>query len=80
MHGTVVERGVGGDEVARVGQAVGADRAQLGQAERGAVVLADVAAHRGAGHGRVDLEQHAARQQHDLARCRVQHAQLGGDA
>ena len=36
----------GCQEVARVGEAVGADRAQIGQAERRAVVLADVAARR----------------------------------
>src|SRR6188474_1384639 len=52
-------------EVARVGETVGADRAAVGQRELGAVVLADIAA-RGR-TGELDLENHAARHDADLA-------------
>ena len=39
----VVEGGDGGEKIARVGEAVGADGAEIGQAEGLAVVFADVA-------------------------------------
>ena len=72
---------VGGDrrqEVARVGQAVRADRAEVGQAEGAAVVLADVAA--AAAVGQLEAEAHAARNDDDLLRLGVDDAELGDEA
>ena len=72
---------VGGDrgqEVARVGEAVRADRAEVGQLERRAVVLADIAARRAV--GQLDPKAHAARDHDDLLRLGVDHAELGDEA
>ena len=65
-------------EVARIGQAVGADRPAIGQRELGAVVLADIAARRSV--DQLDLEHQAARQDADLARLDLDHAHLGDEA
>ena len=74
----VLVRGDRRQEVARIGQAVGADRAEVGQAEAGAVVLADVAARRAV--RQLDAEAHAARDDDDLLRLGVDHAELGDEA
>ena len=82
-HFTYIREGasrvlVGGDrrqEVARVGQAVGADRPALGQRERAAVVLAQIAAGRPARE--LDPDLHAARDDGDLAGLDVDDAELG---
>src|SRR6185295_19799766 len=70
------------------GEAVRADRAEVGQAEAGAEVLADVAARLAsrAGDGtaariqQLDPEAHAARDDDDLLRLRVDRAELGDEA
>src|SRR5690348_13409014 len=62
-------------EVARVGQAVGADRAALGQGQRAAVVLAEIAPRRAA--PQLHAELYAARDDGDLARRDVDDAELG---
>src|SRR4249919_669462 len=64
-------------EVARIGQAVAADRAQVRQAHERAEVLADVTA-RFAVRQR-DAEADATRDQRDLLRFDVQHAEFGFD-
>ena len=65
-------------EVARIGQAVGADRPAIGKRELGAVVLADIAAHRTA--DQLDLEDHAARDDAHFARPHLDDAHLGDEA
>ena len=68
---------VGGDgreEIARIGEAVGADRAQLGEAEGRAIVLADVAACRALDLG---AELDAARHHRDLAGSGDEAAEFG---
>ena len=70
--------GDGGLEVARVGQAIGADRPAVGQRELGAVVFADVAA-RGA-VDQFDAEFDAARDDADIAGRYVDAAELGEKA
>jgi hypothetical protein len=65
-------------EVARVGQAIGADHAEVGQPQAGAEVLAHVAARRAV--EQLDAEAHAARDHHDLLRLGLDHAQFGGKA
>ncbi|MCY1390905.1 hypothetical protein D9M71_57290 [compost metagenome] len=67
-----------GEEVPRVGQAVAADGAEVRQAQRGAVVLADIAT--GAGVQQLDTELHAARDHGDFQGLHIQQAQFGGDA
>ena len=72
---------VGGDgrqEVARVGQAIRADRPALGGAERRAVVFADVAAG-GLAH-EFNAEFQRAGNADDLARRRLDDAELGDEA
>ena len=64
-------------EVARVGQAVGADRAALGQRERAAVVLAEIAARRAV--RQLDAKLDAARDHRDLAGLDVDDAELGAE-
>ncbi len=69
----------GGDrrqKIARVGQPVGADGPEFGQAQRGAIVLPDIAA-RGA-VGERDLEAGAARNERDFAGVKRERAELGG--
>lgn len=65
---------VRGEEVARVGQAVRADHAQVGQAEERAEVLADVAAC--VAIRQFDAEAHAARDNDNLQRFDIDHAHL----
>ncbi|CUI67301.1 Uncharacterised protein [Achromobacter xylosoxidans] len=65
-------------EVAGIGQAVRADRAQFGQAQRGAEVLQHVAAR--AVVQQLHAEAHAARDHGDLQRLQVDQAQFGGQA
>ncbi len=71
----VLEGGHGRQEVARIGQAVGADRPQLRQAQQGAVVLADIAARRPI--HQVDPEAHAAGDDRDLQRRHLKDPHLG---
>ena len=66
-----------GEEITRVGQAVGADRPQVRQFERLAVVLTHVAARRAI--GQLHAKAHAARDHRDLLRRQFQHAQFGGN-
>ncbi len=66
------------EEIARIGKAIGADRAALRQREGAAVILAEIAA-RGAA-GNLDAEFHAARDHRDLAGLDVDPAELGDEA
>ena len=68
VRSTIFERRHRREEVARIGQPVGADRAEFRQTERRAVVFADVAARRAV--GQIDAELDAARNHADLARAR----------
>ena len=63
------------EEVARIGEAVRADRAELGQAEQGAVIFGDIAARLAV--GQQGAEADAARDQRDLARRDLDPAHLG---
>ncbi|MNN40485.1 hypothetical protein D3C81_1545620 [compost metagenome] len=74
----VFECGMRGLEIARIGQAVGADRAQVGQLQQCAEVLADVATARAV--RQLDTEADAARNHRDLLRFDLDHAQLGQQA
>ena len=74
----IFERRDGRQKIARVGEAVGADRAEFGQAERRAVVFADVAARRAV--GQIDAELDAARDDADFPGRDLEHAEFGGDA
>ena len=65
-------------EVARIGEAVGADRPAVRQREATAVILADVGAHRSVDE--FDAEDDAARNDADLARLDVDDAELGAEA
>ncbi len=65
-------------EVARIGEAVGADRPALRQRERAAVILAEIAARRAVGN--LDAELDAARDHRDLAGLDVDAAELGDEA
>ncbi|MNS21475.1 hypothetical protein D3C72_532390 [compost metagenome] len=67
-----------GEEVARVGQAVAANRAQVRDAQRRAVVFGDVAA--GLAVEQFDAELHATRDYRDFQRLDFHHPQLGGKA
>ena len=69
--------GGGRQEIARIGEAVRADRPQLGQAEEGAVIFRDIAARRPV--RQQHAEAHAARDQGDLARADRQPPQLGAE-
>jgi hypothetical protein len=64
-------------EVARVGQAVRADRAEVRQAQQGAEVLAHIAARRPV--RQIDGEAHAARDHGDLLGFELDQAEFGGD-
>ncbi|KAG1243080.1 hypothetical protein G6F68_015937 [Rhizopus microsporus] len=74
----VLECRMRGLEVAWVGQAGGADRAEVGQLQQRAVVLADVAAARAV--GQFPPEAHATRDHRDLLRLDLDHAHLGQQA
>ncbi len=74
----ILEGGDGGQEIARIGQAVGADGPKLRQAEAGAIVLADIAA-RGV-LGQLHAEPYAAGNDPDLQRPDLQDAHLGDQA
>ncbi|MGX1210084.1 hypothetical protein AB7M42_000349 [Bradyrhizobium diazoefficiens] len=65
-------------EVARIGEAVGADRPALRQREGAAVVLAEITARRPVRN--LDAEFYAARDHHDLAGLGVDAAELGDEA
>src|SRR3954469_9935628 len=69
------ERSAGSQEIARVRETVGADRAEFGQAEQRAVILADIAC--GPPVGQCDPEFDAARDKCDLAGRGVDYAELG---
>src|SRR5208337_521285 len=71
----VLEGGDGRREIARVGEAVGADRAAVRQGEGRAVILAQIAA-RGPRDQR-DLELHAAGYHANLARRRYEPSEFG---
>lgn len=62
------------EEIAQVGQTVGADRAAVGQLEGRAEVLADIAACNGI--QQLDAKAHAARNDDDLLRLGFEDAQL----
>ena len=68
----------GGQEVARICQAIGADRAAIGQRERPAVVLTDIGARRTV--QRLGAELHAARENADFAGLDVDHPELREEA
>ena len=70
--------GDGGEEVAGVGEAVGADGAEVGQAEGLAVVFADVAA--GLVVEELDAELDAARDDGEIAGLDFEDAALGDEA
>jgi hypothetical protein len=74
----VLERRHRGLEVARVGQAIGADRPAVGECELGTVVLAYVAARRAV--DQLDLELDTARHDADLAGLDLDPAELGEEA
>jgi hypothetical protein len=74
----VLERRDGGLEVARVGEAVGADRAAVGQVELLAVVLADEAAARA--FEDFHAVEEAAGEERDLLRLDVDDAEFGAEA
>ena len=61
-----------------VGEAVGADGTAVGQRERAAVVLAHESARRAV--QQLDLEDHAARDDADLARLDIDDAEFGAEA
>ena len=67
--------GDGREEVARIREAVGADRAALRQGKRAAVILTEVAAGRPVSE--LDADLHAARDDRDLAWLDVDDAELG---
>ena len=67
-----------GEEVARIGEAIGADRAALRQREGAAVIFAEIAARRAAGE--FDAELDAARDHRDLAGLDIDAAELGDEA
>ena len=71
----VLEPGGGRLEVARIGEPVGADRAEIGQAEGGAEILGDIAG--GAALGQQHAEADAAGNDGDLAGGDVDPAELG---
>src|SRR5215467_6426288 len=73
----VLECRYGGAEIARVGEAIGADRAEIGQTEERPVILADIAPRPVIDE--VDAEFDAARHDGDLARTRLDHPELGGE-
>src|SRR5262249_32829234 len=64
-------------EVARVREPVRADRPELGDAERSAVVFADISTRRAADE--LDAKSHAARDQDDVTGRGGQPAELGRD-
>ncbi len=74
----IFEGGNRSQEVARVGEAIGADRAQVGQAEDIAEVLADVATRRRI--GKLDAEAQSARDDDDLLWLGVDDPELGDEA
>ena len=67
----------GGEEVARIGEAIGADRTALRQREGAAVILAHVSTRGPAGD--LDAEFHAARDHHDFAGLGIDPAELGDE-
>ena len=72
---------VGGDrrvEVARIGEAVGADRPAVGQGEGAAVILAQIGPRRPV--DQLDPEDDAALDQADLAGLDLDDAELGAEA
>src|SRR5581483_9687326 len=71
----VLVRGDRREEVARTGEAVRADRSELGQTEHRTVVLADVAARRAL--RQLGAEAHPAREERDLAGRDREAAELG---
>src|SRR5438552_3304782 len=71
----------GGDrraEIARIGEAVGADRAQFWKPEERAVILADIASRSSV--RQLDPELDAARNHGNFSGFRLDHAELGGEA
>jgi hypothetical protein len=73
----VLERRVRGQEVARIGQAIAADRSEVRQPQRRPEVLADIAARDPIGQR--DPEADPARDHRDLVRLDLEHAELGRD-
>ncbi len=71
----ILERGSWRQEIARIGEAVGAYGSKLGQAESGAVILADIAPRLAV--RQIDAELDAARHDRDLAGRRFERAKLG---
>ena len=64
-------------KIARIGETVGAERAELRQPQHGAVILADIAARRSV--RQFDPETQAARHHDDLAASRFDNAELGDE-
>src|SRR3982751_2599107 len=67
--------GDGCEKIPRIGETVGADRAELRQSQQRAVVLADIAARIAATE--LDREADAARDDGNLSRCNIDNAHLG---
>ena len=66
-----------GFDIARIGEAVGADRAEIRQAKQGAVIFADIATRLTVGQR--DAKPHPTRDHRDLQGCDIDPAQLGID-
>ena len=66
-----------GQEISGIGQAIGADRTQVGQAKVGSVVLADVPARAAVRH--LEPETYAARDYDDLLGLGLDRTQLGDE-
>ena len=66
-----------GEEIARIGEAIGADRTALRQREGAAVILAQISARRTACD--LDAEFHAARNHHDFAGFGIDPAEFGDE-
>ena len=75
--GVLVSRD-GAEKIAHIGKAVGAERAELRQPQRDAVILADIAARRPV--RQLDAKAQAARNDDDLAGRRLDDAELGDEA
>ena len=70
--------GDGAEEIARIGEAVRTNGSAVGQCEAAAIVLAHISARRAI--ARLDAENDAARNDADLARLDLDHAEFGAES